>query len=226
MQLPTPLRVGKAMMNVADYLTEIEYAAQNIIPLIWAERERLKELEAQIAPLRKVIEHNYQQSESWQLNAEDPDDVAMGAGIYWGTYFGEDKELFYKDKDREKLVDQIAAHRISVDSLAGSLLEYAKKGISLAHGGLAACPAGRAIGTQRLKTIIWQARNQSTHWEEAKANNGVFKNAEIKKCFDKLSIDVDARFADYTERDMAFDVIEQLGWKDFTIFKAEMMSLS
>src|SRR5690348_16858864 len=121
------------MMSMVDYLTEIEFAASSLVPIIWGERTRLRQLEAEIASLTKRVEHNYRQAESVVMNAEDSDDIAMATGMYWTNYFGEDKERHDKDKEREKLVEQIAAHALSVGSLAGSLLQYAKQGISLVH---------------------------------------------------------------------------------------------
>jgi hypothetical protein len=66
------------------------------------------------------------------MNAEDPDDVAMATGMYWENYFGDDKERYYKDKDREKLIEEIAAHAFSVGSIAGSLLQYESRAFHFA----------------------------------------------------------------------------------------------
>ena len=41
-----------------------------------------------------------------------------------------------------------------------------KQGISIVHGGLGAAPNGRMIGSQPLKEVIWQGRNQGFHWAE------------------------------------------------------------
>jgi len=208
------------MMTTSDFLNEIEYAAQNLIAMIWEERKRLTELEDQIASLSKVVAHNYRQAESVALNAEDPDEVAMAAGMHWNNYFGDDKDLYEKSKAKESLDDQIVAHAFSVESLAASLLQYAKQSISLAHSGLANCPAGRPIGSQELKIVIWQGRNQAIHWEEGKFT------APVEQCFKTLAKDVDPIFADYTKRNMAFDVVSLLGWHDFTDFGRDLLSLS
>src|SRR5437870_1412879 len=176
------------MMAMTDYLAEIEFAASNVIPIVWRERNRLRELEAEVASLTKLVEDNYRRAECVAMNAEDPDDVAMATGRYWDNYFGDDKERYYKDKDRAKLIEQIAAHALSIGSLAGSLLQYAKQGISLAHGGFANCPNGRSIGTQFLKDVIWQGRNQGIHWEEGKLH------PSIQQCFEKLVKEADPKF--------------------------------
>jgi hypothetical protein len=208
------------MMPMVDYVKEIEYAAASLIPVIWAERDRVHQLEAEVASLAKIAEQNYIQAESVQMNAEDPDDVAMGAGMYWATYFGEDKERHDKDKDREALVEQIGVHAVSVASLATSLLQLAKQGVSVAHGGLAQCPNGRSIGTQFLKDVVWQGRNHGIHWEEGNPHPAV------QRCFDLLAKETDSVFAEYKRRNVTADVVELLGWKDFARFKADMLSLA
>ncbi len=208
------------MMTMVDYLTEIEFAAGNLISTIWEERNRLRELEAQVAALTQAVEENYQRAESLAINAEDADDAGLAIGMYWENYFGEDKERYQRSKDHAKLMNQIASHALSVGSLAGSLLQYAKQGISLVHGDLAKCPIGRSIGSQALKDVIWQGRNQAAHWEEGKPRQSV------KQCFDTLAKEVDSKLADYTKRNMAVDVIELLGWEDFQKFKADMLVLS
>lgn len=208
------------MLTMEDYLDEMQFATQTLIPAIWEERNRLTELEAQLRSLTKIVEDNYLRSEFVQLNAEDPDDVMMGVGMYWENYFGKDKERHHKDKDKEKLQDQVSAHAFSVDSLAGTLLQHAKQGISLTHGNLANCPDGRLIGSQSLANIVWQARNQALHWEDHKFR------PPVEQCFDKLAREVNPKFADYTSRNMAADVLDLLQWKDFDSFKQDILLLA
>jgi hypothetical protein len=207
------------MMAMVNYLAEIEYAASSLFPVIWEERNRLQKLEAELDSLTRRVKDNYLRAEFLATNSEDPDDVAMAAGVYWENYFGDDKDRYHKDKHREELVDQVATHAFSVDSLAGSLLQYAKQGISLSHGNLSACPNGRAIGTQFLKNVIWQGRNQAIHWEEHKPH------LAVQQCFNKLAVDVNPRFSQYTTRNMAGDVVELLDWTDFAKFSADLLSL-
>ena len=208
------------MMKMGDYLLEIEYATTNLIAIIWKERERLRNLETEVASLTERAEDNYRRAEFVAMNAEDPDDVAMATGMYWENYFGDDKERYYKDKDREKLIEEIAAHAFSVGSIAGSLLQYAKQGISLCHGGLAACPNGRGFGSQFLKDVIWQGRNQTMHWEEGHLSS------QVRQCFEKLANEINTSFADYQNRNIGLDIIDLLGWVDFAKFRDDMLLLA
>lgn len=206
-------------MNMTEYLDEIEYAAANTIDSIWAENKTIDELTSEITRLKAVVEDNYQRANDLKEHSEDADDVMLGVGVYWENYFGEDKELYYKNKELTTLQSQVLTHKYSIAALSGSLLQNAKQGISAVHGGLAASPDGRLIGTQPLKTIIWQSRNQSMHWED-----GTF-HPPATAAFQTLISEIDPSFSDYTVRDMAFDVIELLGWRDFNSFKSDMLTL-
>jgi hypothetical protein len=202
-----------------DYLMEIEFAASKLIPLIWRDRNRLRKLEEKVASLTKQVDYAYLRAESIAMNSEDLDDIGIATGMHWGTYFGADKDRHYKKEELEKLEQQVAVRAFSFDSLAGSLLQFGKQGISLVHGGLSNCPNSRGVGTQFLKEIIWQGRNQAIHWE---ANN---LHAPVQACFEKLKNECDPKFGDYTTRSMAADVVELLGWKTFARFRTDMLSL-
>ena len=119
-----------------------------------------------------------------------------------------------------KLVDQITAHAFSAASIAGLLIQYAKQGISLAHGGLARCPNGRSIGSQPIKEVIWQSRNQAIHWDERNFR------PPVEQCFQKLQREIDPKYSAYATRSMAVDVVELFDWTDSGKFKADMLSLS
>jgi|SRR5579883_1991184 len=206
-------------MEIADYVKEIELAAGAIFPVVWAEQKRLIELTEEVKRLENAVEHGYQRAEAWQ-QSDDPDDVALGAGIYWQTYFEEDKERCYKDDERQRLKELCAIRRFSVDSLAGSILQFGKQAISIAYTTPDKCPKdGRLIGSQRLPDVIWHGRNQALHWEE-----GEFR-PKTKACFEKLAKEVCKSFAEYEKRNHGFHLIYHLGWTDFEKFKADLLSL-
>jgi hypothetical protein len=204
---------------MSDYLAEIGFAANSLLAIIWAEDKRLQELEHELALLKTRVEANYGRAEFVARNSEDADDVAMAAGMHWENYFGDDKQYYQKNMDRKNLSEQIEAHEFSIGSLAGSLLQYAKQGISIGHGGLATCTNGRLIGSQFLKDVIWQGRNQAIHWEDGNPRPGV------QQCFDLLTSEISQVFAEYRTRNMAFDVVRQLEWTELARFNADLLSL-
>jgi len=205
-------------VKISLYVNEIEHAATAILNTLWAEMKRFEQLDAEIKKLEVVVKHNYQQALAWQ-ESEDPEDVALGTGIYWRTYFDEDKERYHANEDREGLRQQIAVHRFSMDSMAGSLLQFGKQGISLAFNspGNTAKP-GRMIGSQRLPDVIWCGRNQSLHWEDGKFT----KNTTT--CFQLLTKEVCKNFSDFEKRNEGFHLLHHLGWTDFDKFKADLVS--
>lgn len=84
---------------------------------------------------------------------------------------------------------------------------------------ISAVPNGRQIGSQHLKSVIWQGRNQAQHWEE-----GSFGEA-VRTCFAVLEADIDREFGQFTSRNMAFDVLQALGWVEVADFERDMRSL-
>lgn len=67
--------------------------------------------------------------------------------------------------------------------------------------------------------MIWQARNQSLHWED-----GSFR-PPVVACFTALASEVDQVFSNFRARNMAFDVIEMLGWRTIGAFETDLLSV-
>ena len=205
---------------MSDYLTEIRHAAVLLIEGVWHEQREIERLRPEIEKLERHVEGEYVAAEAMQATAESADELMMGAGRYWENYFGADKERYEKDAQLSQVEQMAAAHTFSIGSLAGSLLQHAKQGISLVHAGLSACPAGRvAGGGVTLRDVIWQGRNQAMHWDE-----GHFRPAVIN-CFNLL-VAHDSRFRNYTTRNCAFDIVDLLGWRTIDAFVADLTSLA
>lgn len=205
-------------MDMSRYVEEIKHAAGTIFPVVWAEQKRLIELDNEIRRLDRIISHNAYQAQAWQ-DSDDPEDVAFGGGIYWSTYFNEDKERYHKDAERQQLDEAYKVRAFSVSALAGDLLQYGKQGISIVFGGPDKCKDGRLIGEQRLPDVIWNGRNHALHWEDPKPH------AKTVACFEKLTEKVCKKFDAFKTRNQAFHLIYHLGWTDFDKFAADLRSL-
>jgi hypothetical protein len=72
-----------------------------------------------------------------------------------------------------------------------------------------------------LSKVILEARNQSTHIDEA-IKNGSYKKADVSTCFNKLEHEIDAIFGDFLTRDMSFELINSLNWKSFEAYRNDM----
>ena len=200
-------------MTLPDYLIEIEYAATQIIEALWQEKHEAIALQKEIDVLQKITQDNYSRARFIQQDAEDPDDVMLGVGMYWDTYFGVDKDQYLKSTDLEALEDRLMARKFSFASLSGTLLQFAKQGLSVVYGSPTNWPPGKAIGSQSLKVVILQARNQSEHWEEGAPR------AAVESCFQALEAEKGKQFGQYKIKNLAFDVISMLGWYTFFGFQ-------
>lgn len=206
-------------MDMQTYLNEIEHAASVSIEAVWSERFEAEALESKIAKLTAEMEEGYRRASAFQ-EYEDPDDFMLGVGIYWDTYFGADKERYHAQDDVNTVQAKLSVRQFSLNSLSAGLLQYAKQGISIVHGGLGNCPHGRAVGSQHISSVIWQSRNQSLHWEE-----GNFR-PPVVSCFSTLAAEIDQKFGQYINRNMAFDIVENFGWRSFQNFSNDLMSIA
>ena len=206
-------------MTMMEYLQATEHATTRIFELLSFESERLRRLHDEIKRMGEQVKFDYERANSLVSNAVDTDDVTLATGAYWMAYAGEG-DLFTMQKEKVQLENQIKCHEFSVASLAGALLQFAKQGISISIGELKYCSASRLIGTQTLHNVIWQARNQALHWEDASFN------VPVKRCFERLADEVDRKFDEYTKRSMAVDVLDLFSWRNFLDFKTDMLSIS
>lgn len=207
-------------MTLPEYLNEMEYAVTRVIESLWHEHDEAKELQIEIAKLRKVANDHYKRAQFIQQNAEDVDDQMLGVGIHWDTYFGEDKEQYHKSKDLDELEARLASREFSFSALSGTLLQYAKQGLSASFRESANWPDGRLVGTQHLKTIILESRNQSAHWEEGSPSQ------RVERCFETLIADMGSKFGEYKTKNLAFEVVSMLGWRSYVDFRNDLLSMS
>jgi hypothetical protein len=223
----------QSAMTMAGYLGEVRHAMEGLLPLIWQEQDTLSGIEgqfaerkAELARLELQVREEYANVAWLEAYGEDFDDDGLATLRYWDNYFGPDKERHHLAQQIpglqaavESLQASVEAHRFSVDALAAAVIQVAKQGMALVHGGKPA-PAGRTIGSsQQLSEVIWQARNQALHWEEQS-----FRQA-VTDCFTTPASEVDQVFGDYRTRNMALDVIKMLGWRAFEDFEGDLLSL-
>jgi hypothetical protein len=204
-------------MDMSAYLHEIRHACETILPAIWAEWDQVQALEGRIAVLRQQTEEGYRRSEAFQ-EFDNADDYMLGVGVHWDTYFGPDKERQYTEKELPEKTQLRDARAFACAAMAGSILQFAKQGMSQVHGGLDQCHSGRQIYGVGLKDIIWQGRNHALHWEESQPRRAV------QECFDALA-QTELAFAEYRSRNLSFEIVRLLGWRAVEQFEVDMMSL-
>jgi hypothetical protein len=105
--------------------------------------------------------------------------------------------------------------------MSGALLQSAKQAISYTYRGLTACPRGRNVGSQSIKDVIWQARNQAVHFEAGKYDPLVLK------CFQQLEADFGPDFSltSNPKQNLAERVVTLLDWKSYDDYEKDMTQL-
>jgi hypothetical protein len=115
----------------------------------------------------------------------------------------------------------IGTHQQATQAIAGAILQIAKQGISVVHGGLAAAPEGRIIGSLPIRDLIWQARNQALHFEE-----GSFSQA-VTTLFYALEAEQGPQFslAQHAKQSRAKQVLGLLRWDSYENYLNDMVTL-
>lgn len=203
-------------MTLGEYLQETEYAARRLLEAIWHEHAEIRALAARVAALERRVQSEYTSARNIIDDAEDPDDVMLGVGRHWDNYFGPDRERHDRQQELDRLRDGRDARVFALGSLAGSLLQIAKQGLSAVFGKEADWPEGRAVGGQTLKSVIYGARNQTIHWEEGKCRHATVQ------VFQQLEKDFSAPFGDFNTINLAMPVIDLLGWRSYDDYMADM----
>ncbi|MDC3351652.1 hypothetical protein OAV92_00250 [Crocinitomicaceae bacterium] len=203
-----------------QYLVDTKYAAQSLIDTIHNEENRLSILTEQFDSLKKVFDHLFWDYSTADMH-EDFNELQVQHKFIQMAKFAEQNDLKGKKAELDALAKSILAKKDSMNSLSMSLLQIAKQGISTVHGAPSNCPPGRSIGSETLKNVIWQGRNQSIHCEEGNPNQ------KVKDCFSNLANDFGNEFdltTDYTAN-KARKIIDLLTWRIYDNYENDMITL-
>lgn len=201
-----------------SYADDTEYAVTHLIDLAVGEEALLEEKRLLLANAEqrlKVHEWDFQTSD---LNDDFSEQYVMAAFARAARAGQETNELKIVVAHLQSM---IGAHQIAVQSISGAILQIAKQGISIVHGGLGNAPPGRAIGTVTLKDVVWQARNQAIHFEE-----GNF-HPPVLQVFRALDATYGAVFSlqNHAGQSRAKQVIDLLGWTSYQAYLSDARQL-
>ncbi|WP_148861228.1 hypothetical protein [Marinobacter fonticola] len=200
------------------YLEETKFAASSLIDLIWADFEKLEDLNAQLKRLTADFDVRYQVFLSNEFHPAANHYHAQMAKAYQGMVKPK-AELECKINDVSKSIDAKSA---SIAALSGAILQIAKQCISLRYGKPQNAPDGDDIGGALIKDIVWEGRNQSIHYENPK---------EISENVVALFVKLDAIRADgntwdaKSQTNFAFEIVNFLGWRTYGDFEAHLKSI-
>ncbi|MET7761735.1 hypothetical protein ABZS71_06725 [Streptomyces sp. NPDC005393] len=209
---------ASSRIPMSDYLREIKYAVEHIVPTLWHEREELRELEGKVEVAAARAMEVCRRANFAMLSSEDADDLLI---THWMMNHDTppNREWHHLSAEADHFRARLAARAFSTSALAGALLQYAKQGMSAAYGAPGNWPEVRKIGDVSVSVIIRHGRNQAMHWEEGKD-----PHAGLVECFEKLA-ELDPVFSKYRERSLAMEVVDLLGWKEYADFERDLLGL-
>jgi hypothetical protein len=200
------------------YIIETRFAVENLISIASHEEalliQKTRELTEAEARLRV---------HDWDFRTSDMSDDFSDAYVMAAF-----NRMAAASQERDALQTQVAnlqfqvgVHQASVQALHGGVLQIAKQGISIVHGGLPRAPIGRMVGSLPLKDIVWQGRNQSLHYEE-----GSFRPPLIA-AFSTLEAEhgPDFSLTMHAGKNRATQVIKLLGWTSYGAYLADIQLL-
>lgn len=194
---------------LSDYTTTTRFAAQSFAETIRAGLDRVHDAD------RDAVKHFEKLSalEQELAKASAEHVVSAYAKVHVARYNAEHAKTL-ADLHRATLMD-------SVDAAATALLNLAKQGIARVHGGLGACPPGRAVGKTAVRDVVWQARNQSSHCDEGNYSSKVVQVfAELEAEFG-AACHLDPKGGE----NLALMVVLILGWEKDSAYETDMASL-
>jgi hypothetical protein len=180
-------------MKIQEYLVEMDRAIRLIVVEVHREHIEAERLRTELNLLKRATSDGYERA-SWLALNPDLDDEGLGTMMRSETYFGADKDRFHKQAELVEAELRFSSHEFSTSALAGTLLQFAKHGLSLClgkarhHG-----PDGRLVAGMPLHEVVWQARNQALHWEDGKFHEAT------DKCFQSLAKE-NGVFGQYKDR--------------------------
>lgn len=195
------------------YVSDHEYAVTTLLRAITYEEDQLKQLHEQHSGMLRAAEDLYQ-----IFLRDEFSERANYSYAQWYTVNGRALPLLEQIERKELSIEN---KKISISTLSGALLQIGKQGLSAVHGKKANCPIGRLHKGIPIRDIIWEGRNQSLHFEEGKPSDNV------KSLFQHLERTSGKQFsATHLNTNLAKHVVDLLGWRSFTNFNNDMLTLS
>lgn len=201
-----------------SYTDDTEFATRNLIDLAMREEAALTEKVALLEAAERRLKVHQWDFQTSDLN-DDFSEAYVMAAFARAARAGQERDEIAREVN--ELQTAVGAHQVAVQAICGAILQIAKQGVSLVHGGLAAAPSGRLVGTSYLKEIVWQARNQALHYED-----GNF-NPQVLALFAALEASHGAAFslAAHRQKSLAKQVVHLLGWTTYESYLTDAQAL-
>ncbi|KAB2311488.1 hypothetical protein F8A87_06695 [Betaproteobacteria bacterium SCN2] len=201
-----------------QYLIDTEFAVQNLFELATSEELQLQALTENLRLKEAEFRVHHWGFQTSDLNDDFSDAYVM---VAFGRAAMASQEAERLRGEVATLQASIGTHQHAVQAIAGAILQIAKQGISLFYGSREAAPTGRMLGSLPVRDVIWQARNQSMHYEE-----GAF-GKPVCDLFTKLEQEQGPQFSlvNHPVQNRAKQIIDVLGWSDYGNYMQDMQVL-
>lgn len=188
-----------------QYLQDTEFATENLHRLATEEERKLRELTTVLVDMERQLKIHQWDFQSSDLNEDFSEAYVMAA---FGRAARASQEVERLKHEVAAMQARVGTHQAAIQAIAGAILQIAKQGVALVHGGLTGSPPGRFLGSLAVRDIIWQGRNQSMHFEE-----GTFKKPVVD-LFATLEAEQGPQFSllPAAKQSRAKQVIDVLGW--------------
>lgn len=188
-----------------QFIADTKYASTALITAISADHKRLSFLPKEIELASNAAKYwaaRYEREEE----TEDFDDVQL-QGAYVLAH-SQQQQATHKADELALLQQELQDRYDSLNTLSGALLQIAKQGISVVYGNKDGPVGIRQIAGQALHAVIWEARNQSMHYEEGSLRAPVMAmfNALQASHGDTFSLTIHHR------ENLAYEVVKLLSW--------------
>ena len=189
-----------------------------MIELATKEEKEVASLIEQLSPLEAKYKVHKWDFETSDLHEDFSDVYVMGA---FQRMASTGKELNELEQEINSIQVLVGSRQSAIQSICGSILQIAKQGISIVHGGLANAPDGRLVGSLKLKDVIWQARNQAIHYEEGRFSQHVTNVFTVLEQENGTLFSLTA----HANQSRAKQIISLLGWDEYDTYYNDMQSL-
>jgi hypothetical protein len=201
------------------YIKDTKYAVEGLISLATSEEKLLIELERDLKKAELLAQELYN-----KFYNEDLSDFTSDSMVQRSYQIAMEAQFRKQGLDNKvkELRESVSNKQESIRSLCQAILQIASQGICVVHGKeKVTCPPGRLVYEIPLKTIIWDARDQSIHCEEGKFNKFV------ENCFDKLEAALGDKlpFRKQPTTNYAKEIVWLLGWNEYAQYESDMVSL-
>ena len=154
------------------------------------------------------------------------DQWSPNANYYHAQYVERMKALNEKQEEagnefEERLQNALASIGATVESmssLAGAVLQIAKRVLSLRYSRKPNISGARKIGSQSIIEVIWEGRNHAMHWEEGAPKQ------QVQDMLNALSSDLGITIE--IGQNNCLSILDALGWKSTDEMVADLKALN